>query len=89
MAVVPSNDTDWKQMPAVYTDVFDVAVIPDIKMVRMAFSEHVAGVKPGYVVRTAIMMPVSDAKELVKILGKLIADSESKEDKPKTTLNKL
>ena len=82
MAQVPASDADWKRVPAIYTDVFDIAVIPDIKMVRMAFSEATAGIKPGYLVRTAIMMPMSDAMELVRVLGNLIRETEEQAAKP-------
>jgi hypothetical protein len=57
MATPPLSDPDWKRVPATYTDVFDLAVIPELKLVRMAFSEAM-GRSHSPIVRTAIMMPM-------------------------------
>jgi hypothetical protein len=68
----------WKETPALYTDSFEVSVIPDAQIVRIAFGEFAGRGIPAFI-RTAVAMPVSDAKELIRVLGDLLRDVEETE----------
>ncbi len=66
-----------RNQPAVYVDAFLISSIDDGIMFRMTFAEGTAS-KRGRI-RSAILMPRDDVKELVRILGSLLAKTE-KED---------
>jgi hypothetical protein len=65
----------WKEVPATYADTFEVSVVPDAQIARIAFGEY-AGRDKGSFLRVAIAMPIADARELVRILGDLIRDMD-------------
>ena len=71
------NRYKWKEVPATYVDTFEVAVISDAKIARLAFGEF-AG-RGNSFLRVAVAMPISDAKALVRILGDLIRDMDAEE----------
>jgi hypothetical protein len=70
----------WKETPAIYADNFEISVIPDAQIARIAFGEFAGRGRPAFL-RTAVAMPISDAKTLVKMLGDLIRDMEEEEAK--------
>ena len=69
----------WKRdVAAIYADSFEVSIIPDAQMTRMAFGEFAGRGKPTFI-RVAVAMPIEDARELVRVLGNLIREADEKE----------
>jgi len=67
----------WLQDPAPFCDHYAAKVYRDSNVVRMAFGEHIGGnFWPIY--RAAVVMPVSDVKDLIKTLSRIVKDAETK-----------
>lgn len=64
----------WKEVSAIYVDMFEASVIPDAQIARIAFGEYGGPDTP--FLRVAVAMPIEDARALVKILGDLIRDMD-------------
>jgi hypothetical protein len=60
-----------RQMPAIYVNNFYVTGSPII--IRIAFGES-ASDPPGTQYRATVVMPLEDARELVRIVGEMIAE---------------
>jgi hypothetical protein len=74
------KDTDSqlaRSVPAIYVDSFLVET--DETLTRITLGEGTTDVRDR--IRAAIIMPVSDAKELAKIIQELIEKTERKTDK--------
>ncbi len=70
----------WMLTPSLFCDHFSADGYQSSRTIRIAFGEWISkDVYPVY--RTAVTMPLSDAKELMRVLGVLIKDIEAQ---PKT-----
>lgn len=69
----------WLEAPGIFCDYYFADYYSDSKCIRITFGEWVAkGVQPFY--RTAVVLPLSDAKALRKTLDRLIHQAEVGED---------
>lgn len=84
----PASDPKWKwlQEPAIFCDAYAVDAWQS-NVVRIVFGEYTA---PEFLpfFRTAVVMPVEDAKQLVVSLQKAIQEYERVAQIPKTPPNK-
>lgn len=76
----PESDPEnsWLQVPAHYCDTFSTSIIRECKMVRIVFGDYVGReYRPFY--RSAVVMPLSDIKSLIRHLSRLVAELEREE----------
>lgn len=87
MAKGSDEDRDaWKTVPATYADTFEVSVVPEAGIVRIAFGEYAGRNRP-YFIRTAVAMPLEDAKALGRVIQRLIRETEEESKQEAVTPN--
>jgi hypothetical protein len=87
MAKGSEEDRDaWKTVPATYADTFEVSVVPEAGIVRIAFGEYAGRNRP-YFIRTAVAMPIDDAKALGRMIQRLIHETEEESKREAVTPN--
>lgn len=74
----------WKTVPATYADTFEVSVVPGAGIVRIAFGEYAGRNRP-YFIRTAVAMPIEDAKALGRMIRRLIHETEEEKEQERIT----
>jgi hypothetical protein len=65
------QNIDWLRIPATYVDYYQGSYIAGAGIVRLAFGEF-AGENQPALMRTAIAMPISDVKILVRTLSEWV-----------------
>jgi hypothetical protein len=68
----PGQNIDWLRIPATYVDYYQGSYIAGAGMVRLAFGEFTGENQPA-IMRTAIAMPITDVKILVRTLTEWVA----------------
>lgn len=63
----------WLEPPGIYADHFTLQVFSEV-VVRIAFAEWMGDDEPP-LYRTAVVMPLSDAGELVEVLQRALAEA--------------
>jgi hypothetical protein len=63
----PDQNLDWMRVPATYVDYYQGSYIAGAGIVRLAFGEFAGEGQPA-IMRSAIAMPISDVKILVRTL---------------------
>jgi hypothetical protein len=81
---VDEDQEAWKAVPATYADTFEVSVVPDAGIVRIAFGEYAGRNRPHFI-RSAIAMPMEDAKALGRMLRRLIRETEEEKEQERIT----
>ncbi len=66
-----SQNIDWLRVPATYVDYYQGSYIAGAGIVRLAFGEFTGENQPP-LMRTAIAMPISDVKILVRTLSEWV-----------------
>jgi hypothetical protein len=72
-------DARWLQLSGVFCDTFVLDVWKPVNTVRMVFGEYVDEDHLPFF-RTAITMPIADAKQLVRVLSKALKEAEEAEE---------
>jgi hypothetical protein len=78
--VPPGNEWNWLKEPATFCDAYTLQVWAHLGVVRFSFGEYTDGdTQPFY--RAGIVMPLSDAKALVRSLNRAIREAEEDQEK--------